>query len=74
MIVIMHYEVGRLIGNEEQRDVDESSYEKGVSLNDTSNENNIQFSYQGKEVTLKGVHQLRVINLHRSKQRPFRAW
>ncbi len=74
MIVVLHYEVGRLVGNEEPRDMDDSSYEKGARLNDTSNSNDIEFNYQGKEVKLKGVHQLRVINAHHYKQRHFKVW
>jgi hypothetical protein len=74
MIVVLHYEVGRLVSNPEPDDVDESSYERGVRLDDTSNENDIQFNYQGKEIKLKGVHQLRVINLHHYKQKHFKIW
>lgn len=74
MIVVLHYEVGRLVNNPEQNDFDDSSYERGVKLNDTSNSNDIEFNYQGKEVKLKGVHQLRVINAHHHQQRHFKIW
>jgi hypothetical protein len=76
LIVIMHYEVGRLIGGEEPHEIDESesSYEKGVRLDDTANADDIEFNYQGKDIKYKSVSKLRVINLHRSHPRRFKVW
>ncbi|WCT14952.1 hypothetical protein [Mucilaginibacter jinjuensis] len=74
MIVVLHYEVGRLVSNGESRDIDDSSYEKGVRLNDTSNKSDIEFTYQDKDIKLKGVHQLRIINAHHYKQCHFKIW
>jgi hypothetical protein len=76
LIVIMHYEVGRLVANEEPRDIDESesSYEKGVRLDDTSNADDIEFNYQGKDIKYTSVSKLRVTNLHRSHVRHFKVW
>jgi hypothetical protein len=65
LLIAMHYEVGRLIeSNAQQKDVDDSSYQRGAKL-----DTNERYYISGNEYKLVAV---KLDDKHKKKNRPWR--